>query len=373
VTNPTTSNVPAARTPRKDLRLPDLPSTARKSAVGVKRNGFAYSPKRGQEFAFQVEMSTREAGLQKQWIGTPYFAGVYSDVRSSFAEMFCIGTLACRVRSSADRPWSPDSIEDIEFPQQFLFGSHGVLNAETASLFQQHTLPLQLSAILPLEEIVFPALPFFSDSTRNESRKPATFFLRGGQKNLFRDSMFTTLDGELTSINRLENEKSTVPRIVNERTFHCPSQEINLSYRQSGNFDGQEGMIQDSDLDYLLELGEKVRLTVKVRRLYGNDLATARAAALKSLPPDEWPAYYRRMPADDDKFVLHIPRTPEEIPRGQRVSVSLEIKTRNAHGFRSYLARTIGATQEGKVRVRLDGSNEEMDVSHISLRLPKSG
>jgi hypothetical protein len=51
--------------------------------------------------------------------------------------------------------------------------------------------------------------------------------------------------------------------------------------------------------------------------------------------------------------------------------VSIEINAKNAHGFRCYLARTIGTTQEGTVRVRLDGSNEELDVSHISLRLPR--
>src|SRR5262249_9460345 len=114
---------------RKKLALPDPKSFGRSSTPGMTKNPVEYTAKRGDESAFLVEISTSEAGTLKQWRGTPYFAGVYSDVGRSIAEMFCIGTLACQVRSSADRPWTSASIDDIEFPQRWMVGSTGILGA----------------------------------------------------------------------------------------------------------------------------------------------------------------------------------------------------------------------------------------------------
>jgi hypothetical protein len=51
--------------------------------------------------------------------------------------------------------------------------------------------------------------------------------------------------------------------------------------------------------------------------------------------------------------------------------VSFDINERDAHGSRDYLARTIAGAPEGKVRVRLEGSNEELDVKPSSVQLPK--
>lgn len=356
---------------RKKWNLPDPRGIAKATSPGRKKDAVEYSPRRGQEFAFLVEMSTREGALEKKWIGTPYFAGVFSDVGRSFAEMLCIGNLACRIRSSPDRPWSAASIEDIELPHRFMFGSHGVLNAQTTGLFDQHTLPLQLSALLPLEELIFPSLPTFSDSPRNESKESTTFYMRGGQKNILGYTPTTTLNGEFRRKSIIEQENSSTPQIVNERAFHCPSQGVGLSFRQVGSFDAREGMIVNVDLEYLLELGDEFPLTVKVRRLSGNDLETARADALKKLPPANWPEYFRRLPADRENFGFHQPPSAADMPAGQAVSVSIEISERNAHGSRDYLARTIAGAPEGKVRVRLEGSHEELVVSPSDVRLPK--
>lgn len=365
------SPLPSPGTLRKDRSLPDPRTIARTSPSGMKKNPVEYSPKRGQEFAFLVEMSTREGGLQKQWSGTPYFTGIFSDVGRSFAEVLCIGNLACRIRSSPNRPWSRASIEDIELPQRFMFGSHGVLNGSTASLFDEHTLPLQLSALLPLEELIFPELPMFSDNPRNESKSSSTFYLRGGQKNFFGDSSFSTLNGEFRRKCCIEQEDSSTPQIVNERAFHCASPDVGLSLRQVGTIDAREGMIMNVDLDYLLELGEDVPLKVRVRRLSGTDLEAARAEALKKLPPARWPAYFKRVPAESDNFGLRLPRSADDIPAGQPISVSIAINERNAHGSRDYLARAIAGAPQGKVRVRLEGSQEELDVSPSSIHLPK--
>lgn len=356
---------------RKKAKLPEGSTFSKSSPARPKRSPVEYSPKRGQEFAFLVEMTTHEGGLEKQWVGTPYFAGIYSDVRSSFAEMFCIGSLECRIRAASDRPWTPVSIEDIELPQRFMFSSDGVLNTQTTGLFDQHTLPLQLSAILPLEELIFPALPDFTDGRGGETKRAETFYLRGGQKNILGDTPTKTLNGESTRVRRIENETSSVPRIVNERSFQCPSQGIALSFRQTGNFDAGEGMIRDSDIDYRLELQGPARLAVKVRRLSGNDFATARAAALKALPRSQWPDYFLRVPSNADEFQIQFLRSARDVSRGQRVSVSIDINERSAHGSRTYLARVIEGAPDDKVRVRLDGSGEEFDVSPTSVRLPK--
>jgi hypothetical protein len=371
LTKPNPPGLPDSEARPKQLSLPDPRSLTKTPTPRPKRNPVEYSPKRGQEFAFLVEMSTHEEGMQKQWIGTPYFAGVFSDERGSFSEMFCIGSLACRIRSSPDRPWLPVDMEDIELPEQFMFGSHGVLNARTTSLFDQHTLPLQLSAILPLEELIFPALPMFLENSRNESKSATTFFLRSGQRKFFGDTLTTPLEGEIRRVSRVEHETSTTPQIINERAFHCPSKDIGLRFRQVGTIDACEAMIVSVDLDYTLELGEPVHLTASVRRLSGDNLAKARTAALKKRPVAAWPEYFRRIPANNDEFSLRIPRSADDIPAGQRISVSIEINARDAHGFRDYLAHAIGAAAAGKVRVRLAGSNEELDVHVTSVRLPK--
>jgi hypothetical protein len=369
------TSLPNAEALEKTVKLLESRSAARSSErsspSGMKKNTVEYSPKRGQEFAFRVEMSARDEGVQKQWIGTPYFAGIYSDVRRSFAEMFCIGSLTCRIRSSADRPWTPASVDDIEFPQRWIFGGSGVLGAETTSLFDQPTLPLQMSAIIPLEELIFPELPMFSDSPRNESKQSSTFYLRGGQKNILGDTPTTTLNGEFRRVCRIEEEKSSMPRIVNERSFHCPSQEIGLSLRQVGTIDAREGMIVSVDLDYLLEMGDEVPVKVKVRRLSGEAFAAARAEALQRLPPPAWPADFRRIPADASGFGLRLPRSASDIPVGQRVSVSIDINERSAHGSRDYLAQTIAGAPEGKIRVRLEGSDEELDMKPSNVRPAK--
>src|SRR5207247_6891006 len=131
----------------------------------------------------------------------------------------------------------------------------GVMNTQTTSLFDQPTLPLQMSSILPPEELIFPALPMFSDSPRNESKEPATFYLQGGQKTILGHMpTTTTLNGEFRRVSRIENESSSRPKIINERGFDCPSKAIGLSFRQEGTIDAREGMIMNSEIDYRLQL-----------------------------------------------------------------------------------------------------------------------
>jgi len=360
---------------KKELPVRD-PATARASfgkstTPGMTKNPVEYTAKRGDEFAFLVEITAQDGGTQKQWRGTPYFAGVYSDVGRSFAELFCIGTLACRVRSSADRPWSSASIDDIEFPQRWMVGSTGILGAATTSLFDEPTLPLGMSAILPIEELIFPDLPMFSDSPRNETKESSTFYLRGGQKNLFGDVPTQSLPGESRRVCRMEQEASAMPRIINERSFQPPSSGIGLSYKQVGVINAREGMIQSVDMEYLLNLDGRVPATVKVRRLSGEDLAQARTEALKRLPKTHWPAYFRRIPADDRGLAPRVPRSAGEIPLGQRACISIDINERCAHGSRDYLGQTIAGAPPKKVRVRLDGSNEELDVDPSDIRVTK--
>jgi hypothetical protein len=238
-------------------------------------------------------------------------------------------------------------------------------------VFQKHTLPLQLSAILPVEELIFPPIPVFSDSPQNETRGPATFYLTHRDKNFMGIETSTTLNGQSHRLCRVEQENSSTPRLVNRRSFLCPSEHVGLSFEQTGTFDASDGMVVNTDLDYLLELEDDIRLVVRARRLYGNDLAAARNAALDKLPVNQWPAYFKRIPADPDGFEIGLARSLAEVPSGEQVSVSLEISDRNVHGFRYYLARSVGEGDSGKLRVRLDGSNEDIDVHLTSVHRKK--
>ena len=79
---PNGSALPKAESLRKDFKLPDPRSLANSRGPGRKKDGVGYNPRRGQEFAFLVEMTARDGGLYKQWTGKPYFAGVFSDLTS---------------------------------------------------------------------------------------------------------------------------------------------------------------------------------------------------------------------------------------------------------------------------------------------------
>jgi hypothetical protein len=357
-------NLPAARSLAEQGAAS---TTDRKPWPGMTRSLIAYSPKRRQDYAFRVEMASADGPRRKQWVGTIYFAGIYSDLRSGSGEMFCIGRLDCSARSSAEAAWSAIPDEAISFPQHFRFCSMGVLNAETASLFQKHTLPLQLSAILPLEELIFPPIPMFSDGRHNETRGPDTFYLRQSEKNLLGMQTTTTLNGQSHRLCRVEQENSSAPKLVNERSFLCPSQNIGLSYKQVGTFDAKDGMVVNADLDYLLEMQDDVRLLARIRRLYGNDLAAARDAALQRLPVSEWPAYFKRIPAEPDQFEIGFVRSSSEVQNGECVSVAVDYSDRNSRGSRCYLARSLGAGQGDKLRVRLNGSNEDVEAHHTSV------
>jgi hypothetical protein len=345
-----------------------LPSWAdRKPLPGMTKHLIGYSPKRGQDYAFKVEMASADGPRRKQWVGTVYFAGIYSDLRSGAGEMFCIGRLDCSARSSPEAAWSTIADEAVNFPQHFRFSSLGVLNAETTTLFQKHTLPVQLSAILPLEELIFPPIPMFTDSPHNESNKPDTFYLRRSETNLVGLPTTTTLNGQSHRLCRVEQETSATPRIVNQRSFLCPSEDVGLSFEQVSTFDAKDGMVVNTNLNYLLEMQDDVRLLTRIRRLYRNDLANARSAALERLPMSEWPAYFKRIPAEPDQFEIGFVRSSTEVQNGECVSVSLDYSDRNSRGSRSYLARSLGAADGDKLRVRLDGSNEEVEARHTSV------
>ena len=360
----TTSNLPASRSSAGQ----GIPSWAdRKPLPGMTKHLIGYCPKRGQDYAFKVEMASSDGPRRKQWVGTIYFAGIYSDLRSGAGEMFCIGRLDCSARSSPEAAWSTIPDEAVNFPQHFRFCSLGVLNAETTTLFQKHTLPVQLSAILPLEELLFPPIPMFTDSPHNESNKPDTFYLRRSETNLVGLQTTTTLNGQSHRLSRVEQETSATPRIVNQRSFLCPSENVGISFEQVGTFDAKDGMVVNVDLDYLLEMQDDVRLLARIRRLYGNDLANARSAALQQLPISEWPAYFKRIPAEPDQFEIGFVRSSSEVQNGECVSVAVDYSDRNSGGSRSYLARSLGAGQGDKLRVRLDGSNEEIEAHHTSV------
>jgi hypothetical protein len=341
--------------------------TVRKPWPGMTKSLIGYSPKRGQDYAFKVEMASADGPRRKQWVGTLYFAGIYSDLRSGSGEMFCIGRLDCSARSSSEAAWLAIPDEAINFPQHFRFCSMGVLNAETASFFQKHTLPLQLSAILPLEELIFPPIPMFSDGRHNDTHGPDTFYLRQSDKNMLGVQTTTTLKGQSNRLCRVEDETSSMPRLVNRRSFLCPSENIGLSFEQIGNFDAKDGMIVNTDLDYLLEMQDEIRLLARIRRLYGNDLAAARAEALEELPIAEWPAYFKRISADPADFEIGFVHSSAEVAFGERVSVSIEYNDRNSRGFRRYLGRSIGPKDSDNLRIRLEGSDEEVEAHHTSV------
>src|SRR5207253_2710060 len=107
------SRPPGTSRPATRLQLPSSSAAAKTPSLDLKKNSPGYAPKRGQDYAFQVEMSTTQGSVVQQWVGTLYFAGVYSELHSAFGEMLCIGRLSCRTRTSPDGRWSLVSFEDI--------------------------------------------------------------------------------------------------------------------------------------------------------------------------------------------------------------------------------------------------------------------
>jgi hypothetical protein len=304
---------------------------------------------------------------QMKWSGDVYLKGIFSDSGGAPAEVFCIGRLEARRWLEAKQEWHRIPGEDVQFPQQISFNPSGVLNTETAGMFDDHTLPMQMSAILPVEQLIFPDLPMFANDPR-DSRHDSTFYIRTESSTPFLPlGELTELKGESRHVVRVENEHGAQPRVINLEGFFCEAKQMGMKFQQTASFDVAGGMVAGSTLDFTLQWERDFRMQVTVTPLRGDDLVAAKQAALERVPVARWPAYFLRTPAGHDAYEIGLVRSTSELKPGDAVSVAVSIDDRNVHGSRDYVATVAGIVDDRHIRARIDGSGELIDVGIGSI------
>lgn len=368
----------ATRDARSRLKLPESsgarpnlptpaatrsPAGAQSTRSRIEPSPLAYRPVRGRDYAFRVEMATGSGDDRMKWTGDVYLKGIFTD---SPGEMYCIGRLAAYRWIEPRQEWHRLATEDIVFPEHVRFAASGVLGTETTGLFDNHTLPMQMSAILPVEQLLFPDLPVHADSP-TDLRGDATFYIRSepsGPFALFPD--LTELKGETRRVVRVDDERSSRPKVVNSYGFFCAEREMGMKYQQSAAFDVSGGMVAGSTLEFTLQWERDFRMHVDVQPLAGDGLAAAKQAALERVPYSRWPTYLRRTPADHQDYEIGFPRSASELRPDQPLAVSVA-NDRHASDTRLYAATVDRILDNRRIRARLDGSDELVEVALTSL------
>ncbi len=336
-----------------------------------------YSPKRGAEYAYRVEMNTQQTDGRKQWIGHVYCRGIYSSDDGSPAEIVVIGKLFCFLHDRADSNGADGKAhraadEDVEFPRHMRIGPYGVYDAHAgrAFPFRGVELPMLMSTILPIEELIFPDVPVFYKSGGEESRGRQTCTIVGSDLRTSRG--FKRVTADVYRFKKTENEGSRLPKVTRIVSLTCPDDPVGMGFRQVGLFDVREGMPTDSNMDYELRWNDEKQMKVTVRRQRGAQLAAIRTAVLQKYPIAQWPAEMKRVPVRPEQRELGFPDGGARgLKRGQRLAVTISISTGSIQSSRTYLARVLRAVSEDDVLVRLDGSNEEREFDYRSVHLLK--
>jgi hypothetical protein len=364
-------NLPAEGT---DPARPSTPSGASPAPTRSSPSRFqpcplAYRPVRGRDYAFRVEMTATPDPTE--WKGDVYLKGIFADSGGGPAEMYCIGRLEARRWVEAKQEWYPSPAEDVVFPELIRFNPNAVLNTETTGMFDDHTLPMQMSAILPVERLIFPDLPRFAGDP-DDSRSDTTFYIRTESSSpILLGPQLTELKGERRRLVRVDNETSSSPRAVNLEGFFCADKGMGMKFQQSAAFDVAGGMVAGSTLDFTLQWEREFRMRVVVSRLAGAELAAAKQAALERMPVARWPTCVLRTPAAHDDYEIGLVHSASEFRPGDPVSVAVSIDDRNVHGSRDYAATVAGIVDDRHIRARLEGSGELVDVGIGSVHRKK--
>ncbi len=361
---PPASSATPTPPPASALSTPDKSSPSRFEPCPL-----AYRPVRGRDYAFRVEMTATPE--QMKWTGDIYLKGIFPDSGGAPAEMFCIGRLEASRWLEGKQEWHRIPGEDVPFPDLVRFNPNAVLNTETAGMFDDHTLPMQMSAILPVEQLIFPDQPMFANDPR-DSRYDSTFYIRTESSSpILLGPQLTELKGECRHLVRIENEQGAHPRVINLEGFYCADKQMGMKFEQKAAFDVAGGMVGSSTLDYTLQWERDSRMRVVVSRLGGDELAAAKQAALQRVPIARWPAYFLRTPAGHGDYEIGPVGSTSELKRGDPVSVAVPIDDRNVHGSRDYAATVAGIVDDRQIRARIEGSGELVDVGTGSVHRKK--
>ena len=346
-----TSRSPSSSTSRQPTSTSPAPSPT-STRKRLESSGFRYKFQRGQEFAMQVEISLGKS----RWVGTPYFRVIFDESTGGPPDLLAIGNLHA-YRDFGDGQWRHIRKDDIEMPELFRFIQVGVVNTGTADGFGGHILPLQMSAVIPFKEIFFPDLPWFTDGMNESSTGKQTMYATGVPSFTADTVRSTACQGDVITYK-----------------YGCYSKDVNigLKYVQTSQFNKSEGMVRASTIDYTLRWDAERSAKITTRRLYGSQLAAARDAALTARPQEQWPKEMLRVPCESDGYEITGAKSVSEMHTGQRVCFGEYTTGKNAKFVRNYQATVIGVVSDGKVRIKLDGSHEEIDVKPDRIHVPKT-
>jgi len=317
-----------------------------------------YRWRRGDQFAWHVELRTPPGDGESVWVGDIYCVVIYGSDQGP-GEVMLIGRLACGERTASG--WSARPQQDITFAEPLRIGPYGVYDAEVASFVNpERRLPLQMNTILPTEDLLFPGLPVFQSPTGDESRGRQTCFLSGSGQ----------IDSDTADVYRLtksEREDSPQPTIINQESLTFADRKIGIAYQRTGTFDVADGMPVDIDLDYLERFGGEFRIRMTMRRQRGSELARIKEQALALHPVAAWPASVKRVPVAKEAYSLAFPKKTADLRLNQSIAASLPISTGSIQASRVYRGTVAQILTDEKALIRFDGSGEERPVDYRSL------
>ncbi len=320
----------------------------------------AYRLQRGQEFAFDIHV-TSSTQNDARWAGRPYLKVMYSTDTHSHqpALVMVFGKLKCERFLFGE--WAEASEEDITLPETLWVSEHGSLRRTTASILTQHKLPRQMSAIFPYEELLIPNLPMFVDSKVDNFEGSETRYISGGL------SVMQELKGMGSRVLKVTTSGGRNTAYL-QAGFLCPEKNIGQKVTQVSEFDPRDSMLSSSQIDYTLRWHGESSLRFNIKRLPAQEVPATRDAASANVNLAKLPKYLWRVPVDSRDVGLQFIRTTSEVRPQELVNVSMPFSIDGSSLSYPFLGRVVQVLNDQRALVRLEGSQEEIDVNHTAIK-----
>ena len=338
--------------PPNKTQIADRNSVTSAVTDSVTENRPKYALRRGQEFAFDVQLGSKSAG-DARWSGRPYVRVLYPHQNQMPALVMVIGKLECSEPTTSG--WVRNSNGDIRFPDFLWVTQQGPLTTTLATPQSPHRLPRQMSAIFPYEELLFPRLPHNNELDHRSGS--ATCYL--------------STSGELTGATRTSidlTRNAAGSRVVCSSGFYCVAKETGLKFEQSTNFDPKDTLPIDSTVNYTLRSKGDWTLTSTIRRLRGDEVAVARQVSSEAFPKKGLPKFLGRVPVELDQIPETFPQPGSALRMGERVLCADTFLVENHRIVYWFYGRLVRHLDERRALVRLDGSEEFLEANYSSIK-----
>lgn len=316
------------------------------------RSPFEYRFQRGLEFAFEVQLQPK-TDSEPRWVGRPYVRVMYPHHDNMPALVMVLGKLEC-IRPDGTR--LPK--QDISLPTDLWISSTGPLQKTLASMLTPHVLPRQMSSIFPYEQLLFPAVPQFTNSPLDHSEGEATRYLMG-------NSGMSELKGAASHALDLKQESGKF-RTIQTDGYLSQQGKIGQKCQQISVFNAQDTMLSNSSIDYTLRWNGDHEIQGSVQRLSGSEVSAARDKALTSTDLSKLPKKLWRVPVDPKKVSGPFIKSTRQIAVNETVLVTQTFSVQSSNLLYTFRGQVLKVLSDDRALVKLEGSSEEIEV-HSTL------